>query len=418
MLALSSPTYGSLSIGIACLQADTMEILLKSALTLEQEMAAFSSLMATACSSSNSWTTYKQNAPLLTTLPGLTLMCATNVLGIEIVKLRGGAATFSWSESGKLFRELLGYEENEMGLALLLLGLSGISGGLLLGLIIPPFPATPFLFLRDSVGFQQVTFAQDILMCMRHEHLTPLCIHVQVCLAELTARAWCSALEPKRGRCVGIRCVVVSSSREIDIERRYKQSIQRNFDFSWIKKIVRMSDGRKRLSGAECKKKAKIKKEEQDQVIRKMIKIDSFFKSGRGTSVERPGTSTTCTDTIQSGQDETDLNSATQQQQSSVEQSIFEKTDIYVFDEEVAEESSISIKIEDASQIQMLSNDQVQTSETTVNINKDPALWEINDTLREIITSAVSGVDGSVLSCGLVWVVASHRVASCGNIAE
>lgn len=38
-----------------------------------------------------------------------------------------------------------------------------------------------------------------------------------------------------------------------------------------------MGDGRKRLSGAEYKKKAKMKKEEQEQVIRKTIKIDIFF---------------------------------------------------------------------------------------------------------------------------------------------
>nr|CAD7399502.1 unnamed protein product [Timema cristinae] len=36
----------------------------RSALTLEQEMAAFASVIATACSSSNVWTTYKQNARL------------------------------------------------------------------------------------------------------------------------------------------------------------------------------------------------------------------------------------------------------------------------------------------------------------------------------------------------------------------
>lgn len=56
--------------------------------------------------------------------------------------------------------------------------------------------------------------------------------------------------------------------------------------------------------------------------------------------------------------------------------------DICVFDEEAVEESSINIKIEDASQNQTLSNAQVQA---TANINKDPAVWEINDTLREII---------------------------------
>lgn len=143
-----------------------------------------------------------------------------------------------------------------------------------------------------------------------------------------------------------------------------------------------MSDGRKRLSGAEYKKKAKMKKEEQDEIIRKTIKIDSFFKSGSGSSGEKPGSSTTCTVTIKSRKDETDLNSAVQQQQSSVEQSTFEKTDIYVYDREAIEESSISITTEDASQNQTSSNDQVQT---TVNLNKDPALWKINDTLRETI---------------------------------
>lgn len=92
-----------------------------------------------------------------------------------------------------------------------------------------------------------------------------------------------------------------------------------------------MSDGRKRLSGAEYKKKAKMKKE-QEQVIRKTIKIDSLFNSGSGSSVETPGTSSKCTDTIPSGKDETDLNSVAQeQQQSSVEQFSFEKNGYLCF---------------------------------------------------------------------------------------
>jgi hypothetical protein len=88
--------------------------------------------------------------------------------------------------------------------------------------------------------------------------------------------------------------------------------------------------------------------------------------------------------TLQSEKDETDFNSAAQQLGFVIEQSAFEKTDMYVFDKEAAEESSISITIEDASLYHMssTSNDQVQT---TVNLNKDPALWKINDTLREII---------------------------------
>lgn len=127
-----------------------------------------------------------------------------------------------------------------------------------------------------------------------------------------------------------------------------------------------MSDGRKRLSGAEYKKKAKMKKEEQEQIIRKTIKIDSFFKSGSSDEISE--TSTTCTVTIWSGKDETDFNSAAQ---SSVEQSTLNKNDNYVLGEEKSSISNSSLKIEDASQTQGLNDDQVQT---TVNINKDPAL--------------------------------------------
>ena len=56
--------------------------------------------------------------------------------------------------------------------------------------------------------------------------------------------------------------------------------------------------------------------------------------------------------------------------------------DIYDFEEEVVEESSISTTIEDAFQHQIVSNDQLHI---IVNLNKDPASWEINDNLREII---------------------------------
>ncbi|KAF5273441.1 hypothetical protein FQA39_LY07458 [Lamprigera yunnana] len=109
-----------------------------------------------------------------------------------------------------------------------------------------------------------------------------------------------------------------------------------------------------------------MKKGEQEQIIRKTIKIDSFLTSGSKSSVVRPGTSTTCTDTIQSKKNETDLNTVAQQQLSLLEQSAFEKTDNYVFANEAVEESSISITIEDASPNQMssTSNDQVLTTET------------------------------------------------------
>lgn len=127
-----------------------------------------------------------------------------------------------------------------------------------------------------------------------------------------------------------------------------------------------MSDGRKRLSGAEYKKKAKIKKEEQEQIIRKTTKIDSFFKNEN--CIEKSGTST-----MQSGKDETDFKSAAHL--SSVELSTKEKVDDCVLDDECS-------KIEDASRTESLNDGRMQTTEDQ---NKDPALWEINDTLREII---------------------------------
>ncbi|CAH1103040.1 unnamed protein product [Psylliodes chrysocephalus] len=99
-----------------------------------------------------------------------------------------------------------------------------------------------------------------------------------------------------------------------------------------------MSDGRKRLSGAEYKKKAKIKKEEQEQIIRKPTKIDSFFKNEN--CIEKSGTST-----MQSGKDETDFKSAAHL--SSVELSTKEKVDDCVLDDECS-------KIEDASRTEVV----------------------------------------------------------------
>lgn len=61
---------------------------------------------------------------------------------------------------------------------------------------------------------------------------------------------------------------------------------------------------------------------------------------------------------------------------SSVDPSTKEKTDDFVLDD-------VCSKIEDSSsQAESFNDDRMQT---TVNQNKDPALWEINDTLREII---------------------------------
>ncbi|CAG9793031.1 unnamed protein product [Diatraea saccharalis] len=69
------------------------------------------------------------------------------------------------------------------------------------------------------------------------------------------------------------------------------------------------------------------------------MKIFSFLKSVRGSSIVRPGTSTTCSDTLQSERDETDFNSAAQKQLESVEQSALEKTDMYVCDKECTHSS-------------------------------------------------------------------------------
>lgn len=93
-----------------------------------------------------------------------------------------------------------------------------------------------------------------------------------------------------------------------------------------------MSDGSKRRDGAEYKKKARIKKEEQEQVIRKLIKIDSLLKNISRISVDKPEFLIICTDTLQYGKYERDLNFSTQQrQQLSVEQSSLKKKRIFMF---------------------------------------------------------------------------------------
>ncbi|KAK9885985.1 hypothetical protein WA026_014771 [Henosepilachna vigintioctopunctata] len=139
-----------------------------------------------------------------------------------------------------------------------------------------------------------------------------------------------------------------------------------------LERVMEESD----LIELSMKKKALMKKK-QEQIIRKTIEIDSFFKSG--SSDETSKTSTTCTVTIQSGKNETDFNFAAQL---SDEQSTLNRNDNYVLGEDKSSISNTSLKIEDESQTQGLNNDQVQTP---VNINKDPALWKIDDTLREII---------------------------------
>lgn len=80
----------------------------------------------------------------------------------------------------------------------------------------------------------------------------------------------------------------------------------------------------------------------------------------------------------------TDIYSAVPEQPLPIKHSDFEKTDLYVFDREAKEESSISLTIDDMSQNQTSSTSNVEIQSTT-SLNKDPALWEINDNLREVI---------------------------------
>nr|XP_036232547.1 uncharacterized protein LOC106622102 [Bactrocera oleae] len=70
-----------------------------------------------------------------------------------------------------------------------------------------------------------------------------------------------------------------------------------------------MNDGKKRLSGAEYRKRAEIRKEEQKEIIRQTVKIYNFLRNESKSIILSAETSNISPNTIQS-EDETDTYSA------------------------------------------------------------------------------------------------------------
>jgi hypothetical protein len=141
-----------------------------------------------------------------------------------------------------------------------------------------------------------------------------------------------------------------------------------------------MSDGRKRLSGAEYRKKAKLKQNEQQHALQKTRKIESFFKSDNNKETQetlsvaqKSSGTTSITKEDQHGQG---TGSPIQSDQSCLVKSA------RPFDNEIPSTSGSNLMLgsEEVPQVRKATEIQVPTK-----LNKDPALWEINDTTRDII---------------------------------
>jgi hypothetical protein len=145
-----------------------------------------------------------------------------------------------------------------------------------------------------------------------------------------------------------------------------------------------MSDGRKRLSGAEYRKKAKLKQNEQQHALQKTRKIESFFKSDNNKETQetlsvaqKSSGTTSITKEDQHGQG---TGSPIQSDQSCLVKSA------RPFDNEIPSTSGSNLMLgsEEVPQVRKATEIQVPTK-----LNKDPALWEINDTTRDIIARNV-----------------------------
>lgn len=145
-----------------------------------------------------------------------------------------------------------------------------------------------------------------------------------------------------------------------------------------------MSDGRKRLSGAEYRKKAKIKKDEQEHALQKTRKIDAFFKRENSSeslyiTQENPGTS--------SNEDQYEQDSIPTEVKSSDQRVSDQSCSVkpaHPPDSDTEGPSTSGSNIKSDSEEMAIVATFIET-ESTIKLNTDPALWEINDLTRDII---------------------------------
>lgn len=139
-----------------------------------------------------------------------------------------------------------------------------------------------------------------------------------------------------------------------------------------------MSDGRKRLSGAEYKKRAKQKLEEQERILKQTKKLDVFFKASKESENKL-----SVDETVE--ESDADVVAGTS----------FFDTPISVA------ESTTTTTSQNSQNDTIVSNDfvvesQYSTEEPKLDsyFNKDPALWILNDTTKNLI--ATNGFDQNI----------------------
>lgn len=155
---------------------------------------------------------------------------------------------------------------------------------------------------------------------------------------------------------------------------------------------LKMSDGRKRLSGSEYRKRAKLKTKEQEQVLNKTLKIENFFKSGNVLEPNFPRCSTS-SDTILNVETE-DMVLSEHNQEENVQ--VMHEDDKNRQDKDesfdtTAVQESIQKHVEEdtVSSMDVVNpHDGIFTTKEVVEgglLSKDPALWVLNDNARDIV---------------------------------
>lgn len=153
-----------------------------------------------------------------------------------------------------------------------------------------------------------------------------------------------------------------------------------------------MSDGRKRLSGAEYKKRSKLKHEEQERVLKQTKKLDLFFKTSslpvgekEKTDKEEPESALPVCDS--SDGDAIDANVIAGTSRSETNETVT------LSEIQVSSHSESEI-LSDTIDVKSQSLKEFKKPTLAISLDKDPAFWVLNDATRDSI--AKNGFDQNV----------------------
>lgn len=149
-----------------------------------------------------------------------------------------------------------------------------------------------------------------------------------------------------------------------------------------------MSNGRKRLSGAEYRKKAKIKKDKHEHALQKTRKLEAFFKSensGEGLRIaqENSGTSSNKENQYEHTKGSIPIEVKSLYHRNQSDQSCSVKP-AHPPDSDTERPSTSGSNIKSDSE-EMVTVATFTEIVSTKKLNTDPALWDINDLTRDII---------------------------------